>query len=39
MGGALPVAGPTRLHVGVVGVASSESALEEVYLSQISRGD
>jgi ABC-2 type transport system ATP-binding protein len=27
------------LHIGVVGVASSESALEEVYLSQISRGD
>lgn len=27
------------LHVGVVSVAESESALEEVYLSQISRGD
>ena len=27
------------LHLGVVGVAPSESALEEVYLSQISRGD
>jgi ABC-2 type transport system ATP-binding protein len=27
------------LHIGVVSVAESESALEEVYLSQISRGD
>jgi ABC-2 type transport system ATP-binding protein len=27
------------LHLGVIGVADSESALEEVYLSQISRGD
>jgi ABC-2 type transport system ATP-binding protein len=27
------------LHVGVISVAESESALEEVYLSQISRGD
>jgi ABC-2 type transport system ATP-binding protein len=27
------------LHLGVVSVAESESALEEVYLSQISRGD
>jgi len=28
-----------QLHLGVVGVAASESALEEIYLSQISRGD
>jgi ABC-2 type transport system ATP-binding protein len=27
------------LHLGVISVAESESALEEVYLSQISRGD
>jgi ABC-2 type transport system ATP-binding protein len=27
------------LHLGVVGFAQSESALEEIYLSQISRGD
>jgi ABC-2 type transport system ATP-binding protein len=27
------------LHLGVIGVAPSESALEEVYMSQISRGD
>ncbi len=27
------------LHLGVVSVAESESALEEIYLSQISRGD
>ena len=27
------------LHVGVISVAESESALEEVYLSQVSRGD
>ncbi|HTS32497.1 MAG TPA: ABC transporter ATP-binding protein [Thermoplasmata archaeon] len=27
------------LHLGVVSVASSESALEEIYMSQISRGD
>jgi ABC-2 type transport system ATP-binding protein len=27
------------LRIGVIGVADSESALEEVYLSQISRGD
>jgi ABC-2 type transport system ATP-binding protein len=26
-------------HIGVVGFAESESALEEIYLSQISRGD
>lgn len=27
------------LHIGVIGLSESESALEEVYLSQISRGD
>ena len=27
------------LHLGVISVAESESALEEIYLSQISRGD
>jgi len=27
------------LHIGVVSLAESESALEEIYLSQISRGD
>ena len=27
------------LHLGVISVAESESALEEVYLSQIARGD
>ncbi len=27
------------LHVGVIGLTESESALEEIYLSQISRGD
>ena len=27
------------LHIGVIGMSESESALEEVYLSQISRGD
>lgn len=27
------------LHLGVVSIAESESALEEVYLSQIARGD
>lgn len=27
------------LHLGVISIAESESALEEVYLSQISRGD
>jgi len=27
------------LHLGVISVAESESALEEVYLSQVSRGD
>jgi ABC-2 type transport system ATP-binding protein len=27
------------LHIGVVSVSESESALEEIYLSQISRGD
>jgi ABC-2 type transport system ATP-binding protein len=28
-----------NLHIGVIGLAQSESALEEIYLSQISRGD
>ncbi len=28
-----------ELHIGVLSVAESESALEEIYLSQISRGD
>jgi ABC-2 type transport system ATP-binding protein len=28
-----------QAHVGVIGLAESESALEEIYLSQISRGD
>ena len=27
------------LHLGVVSLAESESALEEMYLSQVSRGD
>jgi hypothetical protein len=27
------------LHVGVLSLAESESALEEIYLRQVSRGD
>jgi ABC-2 type transport system ATP-binding protein len=33
------VEGLVGLHVGVVSVAESESALEEIYLQQVSRGD